>query len=62
MTVAYVLISAAALLRVFEPWLAENRYTIVLAASSAAWVAAFLIFLVVYIPILLLPRADGRPG
>jgi uncharacterized protein involved in response to NO len=26
------------------------------------WTAAFLLFVLVYTPILLSPRADGRPG
>ena len=61
-TISYILVSAAALIRVFGPWLAEGRYTNVLAASIAAWVAAFVIFLAAYAPILLRPRVDGRPG
>jgi uncharacterized protein involved in response to NO len=60
--VSYALVSAAALTRVFGPWLAPNSYTWVLAASIAAWVAAFLIFLARYAPILFMPRIDGRAG
>lgn len=58
--VSYVLVSAAALTRVFGPWLAPSFYTSVLAVSIAAWAAAFLIFLVAYAPILFRPRCDGR--
>jgi len=60
--ISYVLVSTAALLRVFGPWFAEDQYTNVLAASIAVWIAAFMIFLIAYIPILIRPRADGRPG
>ena len=31
-------------------------------AAGALWTAAFAIYLVVYAPILVLPRADGKPG
>lgn len=54
--VAYVLVSAAALIRVFGPWLAPNYYTLVLTISIAAWAAAFGIFIVGYTPILFKPR------
>jgi uncharacterized protein involved in response to NO len=60
--VSYVLVSAAALTRVFGPWLAPNHYISVLAVSIAAWAAAFLIFLAGYTPILFRPRPDGRAG
>lgn len=59
---AYALISVAALARVFGPWFAQSHYTSVLAVSIAAWIAAFMIFLVIYIPILLQPRVDGKLG
>jgi len=31
-------------------------------ASGALWIAAFLIFVVIYTPILTQPRIDGQPG
>jgi uncharacterized protein involved in response to NO len=31
-------------------------------AAAALWAAAFILFLVVYTPILARPRADGKPG
>jgi uncharacterized protein involved in response to NO len=58
--VSYVLVSAAALTRVFGPWLAPNDYTLVLTISIAAWAAAFMIFLAGYTPILFKPRPDGK--
>jgi uncharacterized protein involved in response to NO len=60
--VSYLLVSAAALIRIFGPWFAPNYYTQVLTAAVVAWSAAFLIFLVSYTPILLKPRPDGRAG
>jgi uncharacterized protein involved in response to NO len=60
--VAYVLVSAAALIRVFGPWFAQSHYTLVLAVSVAAWASAFAIFLFCYTPVLLTPRPDGQGG
>ena len=60
--VAYGLVSVAALLRVAGTWLLPAYYLHVLAAAATAWVAAFALYLVVYTPILLRPRVDGRPG
>ena len=58
---AYLLLTAAALLRVLAPLLPDH-YMALLAAAGIAWAAAFALFSIVYAPILLLPRADGRPG
>jgi uncharacterized protein involved in response to NO len=60
--VSYLLVGVAALTRVFGPWLASTLYTTILFVSIMAWAAAFLIFLVVYAPILVQPRPDGRVG
>jgi uncharacterized protein involved in response to NO len=59
---SYFLVSVAALTRVFGPGLAPNYYTSVLLVSITAWAAAFLIFLVAYVPILFRRRPDGRAG
>jgi uncharacterized protein involved in response to NO len=61
-TVSYVLVSAAALIRVFGAAMAGAYYTKVLAASVSAWTAAFVIFLVIYTPILISERVDGKAG
>jgi len=57
---AYSLLAAAALVRVLGPtgFALPFRWVILIAASL--WTAAFVIFLIVYAPILLSPRADGR--
>lgn len=49
---AYVLVSAGALLRVLG---AVN-------SGGAAWVSGWVLFTIVYLPIVIRPRADGRPG
>jgi uncharacterized protein involved in response to NO len=60
--VAYVVLTAGALLRVFGGAWAPDYYLPVLSASGLAWVLAFLIFVWVYGPILMSPRVDGRQG
>ncbi|WP_421212005.1 NnrS family protein [Aeromonas enteropelogenes] len=59
---AFVLIIAAALLRVLVPllWPAYTGYG--WNASALAWSLAYGLFVWVYAPILTSPRADGRPG
>lgn len=59
---AYVLVHLAALARVGWPLVAPDTYLTALSAAGALWSAAFLLYLVVYVPLLIAPRADGRPG
>jgi uncharacterized protein involved in response to NO len=61
-TTAYVLVHAAAAVRVFLPVLAPRAYIPSIALSAALWSAAFAIFVVAYYPKLTAPRIDGRPG
>ncbi len=61
-TIAYVLLCLAALVRVFLPSLAAVGYRLTVMLAGALWVAAFGLFLIVYTPILTRPRIDGRPG
>lgn len=58
---AYVLVPLAALVRAFGPFLHGGAFA-PLAVASALWFAAFALFLLVYAPILLCPRPDGKPG
>ncbi len=57
-TVAYVLVTLAALLRVAAPMAAPDAYVPSIMASGLCWATAFAIFTVVYWPILTGPRAD----
>ena len=59
---AYLLLTVAAVLRVVAPELQGGLYRTALEGAGAAWIAAFALYLYVYAPILLGPRADGRPG
>jgi uncharacterized protein involved in response to NO len=55
---AYALLTLGVALRAL--WPSPTLWTLV--ASGLLWTAAFAIYLAVYTPILVLPRADGKPG
>ena len=59
---AYLLVQAAALVRVFMPIVVPELYLASVVASAALWCASFSIFTAVYVPILTRPRLDGQPG
>jgi uncharacterized protein involved in response to NO len=59
---AYVLVHAAAVVRVLLPLLAPGGYAAFVVLSALLWCAAFAIFAAVYYPILSRPRLDGQPG
>ena len=61
-TVAYVLVHIAAAVRVLLPLAWPEGYRTAVAASGALWSAAFLLYLLVYVPFLTAPRVDGKPG
>ncbi len=61
-TAAYVLVQAAAVVRVFLPLAVPDLYVASIGLSAALWSAAFAIFVVAYYPKLTAPRVDGRPG
>jgi uncharacterized protein involved in response to NO len=37
-------------------------YMVSIQLAGVAWIAAFMLFLILYIPVLFAPRADGKPG
>ena len=59
---AYALLLLAAAIRVFGPAVLPGAYVATITLSSVAWSGAFLLFGIVYTPILVRRRADGRPG
>lgn len=61
-TLAYILLTLAVLVRTFGPALLPIGYSAVVSLAALLWGVAFLIFVLVYAPILLRPRVDGRPG
>jgi uncharacterized protein involved in response to NO len=59
---AYVLVHAAAAVRVLFPLVVPGAYASFVELSAVLWFAAFAVFTVVYYPILSRPRLDGQPG
>lgn len=58
---AYALVLLGVWFRVVAPFFPDFS-TIGMGLSIALWIASYLIFLIVYIPILIRPRVDGKPG
>jgi len=58
----YVLIQAAAVIRVFGGLLLPHGYGWTVIASGICWSIAFAVYAVRYWPILSRPRIDGKPG
>ncbi len=61
-TVAYALLTAAAVVRVFGLSGFGLSFPSVIVWSALLWTTAFALFVGVYLPILWGPRADGKPG
>src|SRR5262245_9980441 len=59
---AYVLVHAAAIVRVLFPLLLPGAYVALVQLSAALWLGAVALFTVAYYPILSRPRLDGQPG
>ena len=59
---AYLLVTLAALTRVFAPVVAPAMPQVTWTVAGTLWITAFLLYCAVYAPILSRPRADGRPG
>ena len=59
---AFALLNLGALIRVCGPLVLPQNYFISIHLSSGLWSLAFLLFSIVYLPVLLKPRIDGKPG
>jgi len=62
MTWAFAAINLAALSRVALPLLVPSAWSAAMAVAGLLWMAAFGLFAALYLPILLRPRVDGKPG
>jgi uncharacterized protein involved in response to NO len=62
MAIAYLLVIVAALIRVFGGALFPDSYDGIILAAGLIWIAAFGLFVLVYAPMLLSPRVDGKAG
>jgi uncharacterized protein involved in response to NO len=58
----FVLIQAAALIRVFGPMILQNAYMAMVICSGICWVGGFALYAIRYWPVLSRPRLDGKPG
>lgn len=59
---AFVALGLAAVLRVVGPWADPTHTSAWLWAAATAWSLGFAVFTTMYLPILVSPRADGKPG
>ena len=59
---AYAMLIASVFLRVFGGSVLQLAYASTITTAGALWILAFLLYSSVYTPILLGPRADGKPG
>ena len=59
---ALALISLSFVVRVIFPLADAQHYLLWLLLSALAWILGFIVFLIIFSPVLLCPRADGRPG
>ncbi|MDQ2644008.1 MAG: NnrS family protein, partial [Myxococcota bacterium] len=62
MSVGFLAITVAALVRVLGPWLLPGHYLQCLWMAGALWTLSFALFVWVYAPILTRPRVDGKAG
>jgi len=60
--VAFAMILLAAAVRVLLPLVWPGTYDGAIFGAGLAWTAAFVLYLVDYVPILATPRSDGQPG
>lgn len=59
---AYLLVSSAALIRLAAPLLTSDLHLSAIFVSGLLWTAAFAVFSGIYVPVLICPRVDGKPG
>lgn len=62
MAMAFGLINLSGVTRGFLPILYPQWFTQLIVASGVLWIAAFVVFVILYMPILTRARVDGRPG
>lgn len=60
--IAYLLLTLSVIVRVFGPFALPLDYGTVILIAGLLWLGAFIPYLVIYGPMLLRPRIDGKPG
>lgn len=61
-TIAFALVTAAAVARVAGPLLHPTAYFAILTVSAVLWSAAFVLYAAAHASVLTSPRVDGKPG
>ncbi|MEM5529585.1 NnrS family protein [Gammaproteobacteria bacterium AS21] len=61
-TVAYISITLASIVRVFGPWALPDKSSMFIDASATLWILAFIIFIATYGPMLVSARKDEQPS
>lgn len=62
MSLSFILINLAAVSRVILPLFNQDNYLQLIQLAGWLWISAFVIFAIVYTPMWLRPRVDGREG
>jgi uncharacterized protein involved in response to NO len=62
MVVAFGLVNLSAVTRGLLPILLPEWFSPLIAVSGVLWITAFVVFIIIYTPILTQPRIDGCPG
>lgn len=62
MSLAFFAMVLASLIRSFGPWGLPEKTMMFIDISGLLWLISFTLFVIFYAPMLLKPRADGRPG
>ena len=62
MSLAFAAMVLASLIRSFGPWGLPEKTMMFIDISGLLWLISFTLFVIFYAPMLLKPRADGRPG
>lgn len=60
--IAFLLLGIAALVRAILPWAFPTGYNLWIHLSAGLWIAGFVLFVIVYAPVLTRGRVDGKPG
>ena len=58
----FTLLFIATFVRVFLPMLIPSEYILWVGVSQVFWIVAFALFFIIFLPVLLKPRIDGRFG
>jgi len=62
MLLVFMVLNLAAVVRVFAPLLWPERYNLWVHLSGGLWILGFLVFSILYLPMLRRPRIDGKAG